>query len=123
METLSTLRQQKRSLLQQLSEIGDFRPGSLVGRFRKCGKPYCHCAQEGDAGHGPSWSLTRGVNGKTLTKIIPKNAVETTKKQIEEYSQFQKLSHELVEVNVHICDQMLVSQVDDDGQEAEKGGF
>ena len=58
--------------------LGDLRPGSLVARFRKCGKRNCHCAAEGAPGHGPSWSLTHGVRGKTVTRVIPADAVEET---------------------------------------------
>ena len=47
------------------------RPGSLVARFRKCGKSFCHCSKKGSKGHGPSYSLTRPVAGKTVTRIIP----------------------------------------------------
>ena len=60
---------------RQLASLGDLRPGSLVARF-KCGKPNCHCAAEGAPGHGPSWSLTRGVRGKTVTRVIPADAVD-----------------------------------------------
>ena len=83
-------------------------PGSLVGRFRKCGKVSCHCAQPASEAHGPSWSLTRAVEGKTVTKVIPPgSAVEQTKAQIAEYRRFRKLVKELIELNVQICDQKL----------------
>lgn len=64
---LDTLLQQRDQLKSQLAAIGDLRPGSLVPRFRKCGKPSCHCAKRGDPGHGPSYSLTRPVESKTVT--------------------------------------------------------
>ncbi len=51
-----------------LGAVGELRPGALVGRYRPCGKPTCHCAQPGDPGHGPCWSLTRVVGGKTVTR-------------------------------------------------------
>jgi hypothetical protein len=69
----------------ELSTLGDLRPGSLVDRYRKCGKPNCHCAAEEAGGHGPSWSLTRQLGGKTITKIIPVTAVPQTRQQIAEY--------------------------------------
>ena len=50
---LSELEAQRERLKQQLSGLGDLRPGSLVERYRKCGKPNCHCAQPGEPGHGP----------------------------------------------------------------------
>jgi len=56
------------------------RPGSLLARFRKCGKQSCHCTKKGDKGHGPSYSLTHPVAGKTITHIIPTGpAVERTR--------------------------------------------
>jgi len=57
---------QRDQLKAQLAAIGDMRLGSLVPRFRKCGKPSYHCAKEGDSGHGPSYSLTHAVAGRTI---------------------------------------------------------
>ena len=84
--------------------LGDLRPGSLVERYRKCGKENCHCAQPDEPGHGPSWSLTRDVKGKTSTKIIPKAFVPQTGEQIEEYQRLRRLTSDLVEVNEKICE-------------------
>ena len=39
---LSELETQREHLKRQLSGLGDLRPGSLVERYRKCGKPNCH---------------------------------------------------------------------------------
>ena len=121
---IAQLRDKKTALLDQIVSVSDFRPGSLIGRFRKCGKPYCHCAREGDQGHGPSWSLTRAVGGKTVTKIIAAKAVEVTMQQIAEYHRFQDIVHELVETNVKICDALLEAggESEDEPERAEKRG-
>jgi hypothetical protein len=122
-QDLSQLRDHKVFLLKQLQGIGDFRQGSLVERFRKCGKPYCRCAKPGDPGHGPSWSLTRTINGKTVTKIIPVSAVATVKEQLAEYHHFRDTVHDLIETNVLICDAVLERTAkESDPKEAEKGG-
>ena len=108
MPTLQQLETKRERLKNELAQVGDLRPGSLVGRFRKCGKVSCHCAQSASEAHGPSWSLTRAVEGKTVTKVIPPgSAVEQTKAQIAEYRRFRKLVKELIELNVQICDQKL----------------
>lgn len=122
--SLASLREQRAALLARIGSIKEFRPGSLVGRYRKCGKPSCHCAREGDPGHGPSWSLTRTVNGKTVTKIIPAEAVETTRMQIERYHEVQRLLHEYTQTNVKICDALLENpgEESDSPERAEKGG-
>lgn len=122
--SLAALRKQRSTLLAQIADIDEFRPGSLVERYRKCGKPACHCAREGDPGHGPSWSLTRGVKGKTVTKIIPADCVDATLEQIDRYRELQRLLHEYTELNVKICDALLEREGDEsDGPEGtEKGG-
>lgn len=124
---LSQLRSQRDGLLKKLAAIGDFRPGSMGPRFRKCGKPGCHCAHDGEKGHGPIWSLTRKVEGKTVTKAIPVVAVDQTRQQLAEYQRFHKTVGELVEASVRICDTLLESRQESgmaDGTPAggEKGG-
>ena len=98
------LEDRRQQLIQAFLGLGDLRPGSLVARYRRCGKDYCHCAQPGDRGHGPSFSLTRSVGGKTVTKIIPPGpAVQRTREQIAEYRRLRSLVKELVEVSEQIC--------------------
>lgn len=102
--SLSELEAQRERLKRQLSDLGDLRPGSLVERYRKCGKPNCHCAPLDEPGHGPSWSLTHNVKGKTSTKIIPKAFVPQTREHIAEYQRLRNLTSELVQVSEKICE-------------------
>jgi hypothetical protein len=105
MRLSSDLRLQRDQLKTQLTQIGDMRPGSLVPRYRKCGKPNCHCAKKGEKGHGPSYSLTHPVAGKTKTRIIPAGAaVDRTLEQLEEYQRFRSLVQQLAAVSEQICD-------------------
>ena len=108
---LDALFQQRDQFKSQLAAIGDMRPGSLVPRFRKCGKASCHCAKKGSPGHGPSYSLTHAVKGKTVTNVIPAGpAVERTREQIEEYRRFRQRVQQLVAVSEKICDLQLRQQ-------------
>lgn len=109
-------------LLSTITSLSDVRPGSLVERYRRCGKPYCHCVKPGAKGHGPSYSVTRSVKGKTVTKIIPKNAVETTTKQLQEYQRFREAVSELVETNERICDVQLEAQKAASTEAKKRGG-
>ena len=61
-----------------------------------------HRAREGDPGHGPSWSSTRTVEGKTRTRNIPAEAVEDTQTQIAEYRRARTLPRELFEVSTRM---------------------
>src|SRR6266404_4034636 len=105
---LDALLLQRDQLKDRISQVGEMRPGSLVARFRKCGKRSCHCAKKGAKGHGPSYSLTHPVGGKTRTRIIPTGpAVERTQRQMEEYHRFRELVQQLVAVSEQICDLQL----------------
>ena len=103
-EDPEALKKRRNEIREELASIGDLRPGSLVSRYRKCGKPNCHCAEEEGGGHGPSWSLTRKVDGKTVTKIIPAGAVSQTQEQIAECRRLRDLTGELVEISERLCD-------------------
>jgi hypothetical protein len=108
---LDALLQQRDQLKTQLAAIGDMRPGSLVPRYRKCGKAACHCAKKGAQGHGPSYSLTHAAKGKTVTNVIPAGpAVERTREQIDECRRFRQLVQQLIAISERICDLQLRQQ-------------
>ena len=105
---LESLRLKREQLTAAIVQVGDMRPGSLVARFRKCGKASCHCAKKGAKGHGPSYSLTHPVAGKTITRIIPSGpAVELTRQQLQEYHRFRALVQQLITISEQICDAQL----------------
>lgn len=107
-ENEQQLAARRQALKAAIGELGDLRPGQLTERYRRCGKPNCHCATPGDPGHGPCFSLTRVVAGKTKTRVIPAGpAVAQTQAQLEEYRHFRRLSRELVEVSEALCEASL----------------
>ena len=122
-DRIQKLEQRRAALKRQVSEAGDLRPGSLVERYRRCGKAGCHCAGEGAVGHGPSWSLTREVDGKTITRVIPPDAVARTRAQVDEYHRFRTVVRELVETSDQLCDARLAAPDAVPSGAAEKGGF
>lgn len=118
---LKDLFHEKDHILDQVKSLDVFRQGSLSPRYRKCGKPYCHCAQEGSKGHGPVWFVTRSVQGKTKTTTIPADQVDETFAQIDRFHTYQDLMHQYTEVNIKICDALL-EQPEEVSLEAKKGG-
>jgi hypothetical protein len=104
---LTTLRLRRDQLKAAIARLGDMRPGSLVARFRRCGKASCHCAKKGSKGHGPSYSLTHPVAGKTVTRIIPGPAVDLTRQQLDEYHHFRELVQQFIVISEQICDLQL----------------
>ncbi len=103
-DTLQSLESQRTRVVEQFSELGDLRPGSVVAVHRRCGKPNCHCAQPKDPGHGPDLRLTYKVQGKTVTETLPHPAaVRKAEREIGEFRKFEQLSQEFIRVNQKIC--------------------
>ncbi len=91
-------------LRQQLLKVGDFRPGTIYPRFRKCGKKNCVCAQTGHPGHGPQYLRTTAKGGKNRAENLRVGPeLEKAVKEAENYQRFVSLCKELVVVNEQIC--------------------
>ena len=120
-DPLSILLDDRSNLLRQISQLGDFQPGSITSAIRRCGKPGCHCAKPDDPGHGPHFQLTQKIGGKTATQNLPSQpAVRKAEREIAEFRRFQRLSGELVEVNRKVCRLRPVEQTEQTAQEKER---
>ncbi len=79
-----------RTLAGRLSESNQMRRGSVSVRFMKCGKDGCSCAEDPEARHGPYFTLTRSVKGKTQSRYLSPEQAETAKRQIEAGHEFRE---------------------------------
>jgi len=120
-DPLVALVDDRSALLRQISELGDFQPGSITSAFRRCGKPGCHCAKSGDPGHGPHFQLTQKIGGKTATQNLPSPAaVRKAEGEVAEFRKFQTLTTELVGVNRRICRSRPIEQTEQTPQEKKR---
>jgi hypothetical protein len=120
-DPLPALVDDRSTLLQQISELGDFQPGSITSATRRCGNPGCHCAKPNDLGHGPHFQLTQKVDGKTVTQNLPSPAaVRKAEKEIAAFRKFQTLTGELVDVNRRICRLRPVDETQQTAQEKKR---
>lgn len=81
------------TVLQQFDALGPPRPmrrGSLSERYMKCSKPGCACGDSPDARHGPYYSLTRGVEGRTQSRLVSVEQSEVVRKQVEAGQHFRQ---------------------------------
>jgi hypothetical protein len=103
-DTLSTLEDRRRQILDQITHLGDFRSGSISAVVTRCGKPTCHCARPKDAGHGPTLRLTYKVKGKSrIETLSAPGALPKAQREIATFRQFQQQMQSLIEVNAAIC--------------------
>jgi hypothetical protein len=62
--------EQRRQLLGQITELGYCLPGTLTERHTRCSSPGCRCRSDPPALHGPYYSWTRKIDGKTVTRTL-----------------------------------------------------
>jgi Family of unknown function (DUF6788) len=90
--------------LRQISELEDFRAGSITGTGGRCGTPGCHCHLPGDPGHRLHPRLTYKENGKTITESFATPAEQRkAEREIETFRQYRQLERSFVEINEKIC--------------------
>jgi|SRR5436305_1435948 len=103
-DPLAELEQQRAAVLRQISELGDFRAGSITGTGGRCGNPGCHCHRPDDAGHLPHPRLTYKVDGRTVTEsFATPTAQHKTEREIETFRRYRQLERSFVAVNEKLC--------------------
>lgn len=96
MRDMSTaeLRKRRRQLLSDLPSFERIMRGSLVERYKRCGRPGCHCAN--DRGHGPKRYLSISISGQRPQMDYVPNASQAT---VSEYlANFHKVREVLGEI-------------------------
>ena len=92
--------EQRELAIEDLPNLREILRGSLVTRFRRCGKGGCHCAREGDPGHGPAYYLVVTVGpGKTVQVYVPKNRKEQVEHWIANFTQARQRLEEISSLN------------------------
>ena len=104
LDPLPELERRRRDLLGQISQLADFRPGSISATQGRCGNPHCHCHKPGEPGHGPNVRLTYKIDGKTITESFAGPAAQRkAEREVAEFARYRELSRAFVEVNTQIC--------------------
>src|SRR6266436_2955389 len=103
-DSLPQLERRRGDLLAQISQLADFRPGSITSTQGRCGNPNCHCHKPDEPGHGPNLRLTYKVEGKTVTESFATPAAQRkAEREVAGFRTYQELSRTLIEVNEKIC--------------------
>ncbi len=103
-DPLPDLEARRSQILLEITQLGDFRPGSVHATFRRCGKPNCVCAQDDHPGHGPQLRLSFKRAGKTVQQTLSDPAqIHKAEREVAAFRRFQQLSAELVQLNERIC--------------------
>ena len=102
--TVRELEELRSLTLDRIGQVPEFRRGSLQVGYRKCGKPNCRCARPGELGHGPRGLWTRTVKGAgSRAQYIPVVQVAQVRGELDNYTQFEDLVYDYVEINEALC--------------------
>jgi hypothetical protein len=97
-------RQAQAAIAAALGAAGFALPGSLVERRMRCGKPNCRCASDPAQLHGPYYSWTRKVAGKTETRLLSAAQVERYRDWFANARRIRELTGELEALSLAIVD-------------------
>lgn len=70
-----TILAEQQRIAARMASLGLTLPGTLLHRYARCGKSRCRCHADPPTLHGPWWSWTRKVNGKTITTRLTDDQV------------------------------------------------
>jgi hypothetical protein len=105
------LEDERQRVLEAMSSLSVFRRGTVSVNYRRCGKPTCHCAREGERGHGPQYLWNATIGGKSYAKNIRgERELARYRKETEGYREFLKLCERFVAVNEQLCESSALSE-------------
>ncbi len=114
---ISILEKKKAEALKRIQSLGDMRSGSLSVRYQRCGKSPCICDDPKHPGHGPIYSLSTVISGKTKIKNYKIGSdLNKLQKEIESYQTFKELSKELISISNQICELRPVSKIENEDE-------
>jgi hypothetical protein len=108
-------------LVTELAQPQPMRRGSVSQRSIKCGKAVCACHKDPKARHGPYYSLTQAVAGKTRSRFLSVEQAAVAQQQIAAGRKFR----EQLDTYWGVCEEWADGQLADvaaPAEEAKKRG-
>src|SRR2546427_9853871 len=103
-DSLPQLERRRGDLLAQISQLADFRPGSITSTQGRCGNPNCHCHKPDEPGHGPNLRLTYKVEGKTVTESFSTPAAQRkAQREAAAFARYREVSRAFVTGRAQTC--------------------
>lgn len=93
-----TLRRRRTLLRRQLPAPQAILRGSLIERFKRCGKPGCKCAT--GRGHGPKYYLSISRSGEhPQMDYVPQGYLEQVQEYLANYQRTREILEEICTIN------------------------
>ncbi|MBI4331433.1 MAG: hypothetical protein HY673_09150 [Chloroflexi bacterium] len=112
-----------RGLASELAKPMPMRRGSVSERYVKCNKPGCPCGERSDARHGPYYSLSRVVRGRTQSRWLGTEQAAVVRQQVEAGQRFRKKIDAYWEACEQWADAQLAGTGEVSTEETKKGAL
>ena len=95
----AALRKRRQVLVKQLGRLEPFiLRGSLIERFKRCGKAGCKCAQ--GPGHGPKYYLSISQPGaRPQMDYVPTEYIQQVSEYLHNFQQVRQLLEKICNLN------------------------
>ena len=97
-EPAAVLRKRRNTLVRQLPPLRSILRGSLIERYKRCGKPGCKCAE--GPGHGPKYYLSISYPGqRPQMDYVPQEVAEQAAEFLANYQRAREVLEQICEIN------------------------
>src|SRR5260370_34680636 len=97
-QTAVALRRRRRQLLRHLPPLDRLLRGSLIERYKPCGKPGCKCAH--GPGHGPKYYLSTSYPGlRPQMDYVSQDSQRQVTEALDHYHRFREVVEEICDIN------------------------
>src|SRR6202451_1094428 len=97
-QTTAALRKRRQALLRQLPPLKAVLRGSLIERYKRCGKPGCKCAR--GPGHGPKYYLSVSYPGRRpQMDYVPQDSQRQVTESLAHYHRLREILEEICQIN------------------------
>ena len=94
----AALRKRRDALLRQMPPLQAIHRGSLIERYKRCGKPGCKCAD--GPGHGPKYYLSVSYPGlRPQMDYVPQESHAQTAEFLANYHRVREILEAICEIN------------------------
>ena len=97
----AALRRQRAKLLRGLPPLARLLRGSLLEKYKRCGRLGCHCAN--DRGHGPKRYLSISTPGqRPQIDYVPNGAFSKVTEYLDNYRNVREALNEICAINTEL---------------------
>lgn len=89
----------------ELAKLGFCLPGTLTVRRTRCSSPGCRCHAQPPTLHGPYYSWTRKIAGKTVTRMLTAEQAARYGPWFEHARRLRALTAQLEALSLRIAEQ------------------